>query len=227
MTRLFKQLAMASALAGALVATPSSAQVSGNIAVINAPVAIINTTAFRTAYQQIGTTYATQIQTLQTRQQERQTLLQQLDTNSDGQLDEAEQQAAQNTTQATRLQAIDQEMAGLSNQVETARVYAIEQILQQYGAALQQVATTQNIQVILDPDAVIYVPAQANISQLVATDLNGRVPSVQITPPQGWQPQRASLAMYQQIQQALLTAQALQAQAAQQQQQQQQAPSGR
>lgn len=227
MKNLFKPLVAASALAAALVATPSTAQVNGNIAVVNAPAAVINTTAFRTAYEQVNTTYATQIQTLQTRQQERQTLLQQLDTNGDGQLDETEQSAAQNSTQATRLQAIGQESAQLSNQIDAARVYAIEQILAQYGASLQQVVQAQNIQVVLDPESVVYAQQGANITQQVATALNGRVPSVTIAPPQGWQPQRGSVAMYEQIQQALMTAQAIQAQQQSQQQNQQQAPQGR
>ena len=226
MKYLLKPLAAASALAAALVAAPSTAQVNGNIGIINAPVAIINTNAFRTAYQQIGTNFATQIQTLQTRDQERQTLLQQLDTNNDGQLDETEQQAAQGTTQATRIQAIDQEMTQLSNQIDAARVYAIEQILAQYGASLQEVVQQQNIQILLSPEAVVYAPTQANISQQVATALNGKVASVQIAPPQNWQPQRSSVAMFQQITQALMTVQALQAQQAAQQQQQQ-TPQGR
>ncbi len=227
MHTLLKPLAAASALAAALVAAPSAAQVTGNIATINAPVAIINTNAFRTAYQQIGTTYATQIQTLQTRDQERQTLLQQLDTNSDGQLDEAEQQAAQGTTQATRIQAIDQEMTQLSNQIDAARVYAIEQIMMQYSAALQQVVQNQNIQLVLSPEAVTWAQPQANISQQVSAELNTRVPSVTIAPPANWQPQRSAVGMFQQIQQALMTVQALQAQQAAQQQQQQPAPQGR
>lgn len=227
MKHLFKPVIAVTAMALALSATPSAAQVNGNIAIVNAPVVIIQTNAFRTAYQQISTTYASQIQTMQTRQQERQTLLQQLDTNSDGQLDDAEQQSAQNSTQATRIQAIDAEMGQISNQIDAARVYAIEQILAQYSASLQQVVQQQNIQMVLPNDAVIYAPAQANISQQISTDLNTRVPSVTTTPPQNWQPQRSSVAMFQQIQQALATAQAIQAQQQAGQQQQQPATQGR
>nr|WP_241255239.1 OmpH family outer membrane protein [Altererythrobacter sp. BO-6] len=212
-----------------IAAAPASAQVQGNIATVNAPAAIINTNAFTTAYQQIGTTYKPQIDTIQARQQESQTLLQQLDTNKDNQLDEAEQQAAQNTPQATRLQAIEQEVGQLTNQIEAARVYAIEQILAQYRPSLEQVVQQRQIQLVLSPEAVIYAPQAANITQQVTTALNAKVPSVQIVPPANWQPTRNAVALYQQIQQTLATAQAIQAQqqAAQAQQQNPQAPSGR
>ena len=166
---------------------------------------------------------------MQTLNTESQTLLRELDTNGDGQLDEAEQTAAQNSSQATRLQAIEQQMAPLNNQVEAARVYAVEQIMAQYGASLEQVVTQQNIKLILSPDSVIYAPPEANITSQVTTALNSKVANVGIVPPQGWQPRRNSVAMYQQISQAINTIAAIQAQqqAAQQQQGNSQAPAGR
>ena len=230
MKLLHSLLAAASLSTAAVVAAPLAAQVQGNIATVNVPAVVINTTAFSTAYQQIATTYKPQLDTIEARQQESQTLLQQLDTNNDNQLDEAEQQAAQNTPQAQRLQAIDQEIAQLSNQVESARVYAIQQILAQYGASLEQVVQQQQIQLVLSPEAVAYAQSAANISPQVTTALNTRVPSVGIVPPQGWQPSRNAVAVYQQIQQALATAQAIQAQQQAAQAQQQgttQAPTGR
>jgi Skp family chaperone for outer membrane proteins len=224
-------LAAASISTAAVMAVPVSAQVQGNMATVNLPVAVINSNAFTTAYTQIATTYKPQIDTIEARQQEGQTLLQQLDTNSDGQLDEAEQQAAQNSAQATRLQAIDQEVAQLTDQIEAARVYAVEQILIQYRPSLEQVVQQLGVQVVLAPESVVYAPPQANITQQVTAALNTRVPSVAIVPPQNWRPSRNVVAVYQQIQQTLAAAQAIQAQqqAAQAQQQQPttQAPSGR
>ena len=224
-------LAAASISTAAVVAVPAAAQVQGNIATVNLPAAVINSNAFTTAYTQIATTYKPQIDTIQARQQEGQTLLQQLDTNSDGQLDEAEQQAAQNSTQATRLQAIEQEVAQLTDQIESARVYAVEQILVQYRASLEQVVQQLNVQVVLAPESVVYAPPQANITQQVTAALNTQVPSVAIIPPQNWRPSRNVVAVYQQIQQTLAAAQAIQAQqqAAQAQQQQPaaQTPQGR
>ena len=49
---------------------------------------------------------------------------------------------------------------------EAARVYAIEQILRQYGAAIQDVQQQNNLQVILDRDAV--VTAQPDSPQTAA-----------------------------------------------------------
>ena len=217
MKLLTKTLAAVSIASAAIMAVPAAAQVEGKIATVNAPLAIINTNAFKTAYQQIGTTYKPQIDTIQARSTERQTLLQQLDTNGDKQLDEAEQQAAQGTQQATRLAAIEQEVGQLSGQVDMARVYAIEQILAQYGPSLQQVAQQLQVQMVVTPDAILYAPPAASITQQVSAALNAKVPSVQIVPPQGYNPRRDSVATYQQIQQALLTAQAIQRQQAAQQ----------
>jgi Skp family chaperone for outer membrane proteins len=225
MKLLTKTLAAVS-LAAAAMAVPATAQVQGRIATVNAPLAIINTNAFKTAYQQIGTTYKSQIDTIQARSTERQTLLKQLDTNGDNQLDEAEQRAAQGTQQATRLTAIEQEVGQLSGQVDMARVYAIEQILAQYGPSLQEVAQQLQVQMVLTPDAILYAPPAASITQQVSASLNAKVPAVQIVPPQGYNPRRDSVATYQQIQQALLTAQAIQRQQAAQQGAQQ-APAGR
>ena len=225
-----KTLAAASLAAMSFAAVPAAAQVEGRMATVNAPLAIINSEALKNAYSQVNTTYKTQIDRMQALQTESQTLLQQLDSNSDGQLDEAEQTAAQNSSQATRLQAIEQEMGQLTNQVDAARVYAIEQIMAQYNPALQDVVNSQNIKMVVTPDSVIYAPTEANITPQVTTALNGKITTAGIVPPQGWQPRRNSVAMYQQISQAINTLAALQAQQQAAQQQQQgntQAPAGR
>ncbi len=232
MKLLAKSLAAASLAMVAIAAVPSAAQVSGNIAVVSDPVVIAQSTALANAYQQISTTYASQITQIQQKQQQTQTLLQQLDTNNDGSLDAAEQQAAANAPQAQQLQTLEREIAQLSNQIDLARVYAVTQILQQYGPALQSVTTADNIQIVLAPDAVSFAPPQANIGQKVVAALNARVPSVQITPPQGWQPSQQAVAVFQQVQQILLIANARQQQAAaaaqaQQPAQQPAQPSGR
>lgn len=210
------------------VSAPAAAQVQGKIATINMPAAVVGTNAFGTAYQQIVTTYKLQIDTLRQREQERQTLLKQLDKNNDGELDEAEQTAAQNSTQAQRIGQIEQEMAQLNNQVDGARVYAVEQILAQYGASVEQVVQQLQIQLVLTPDVVVYAPPAANITQQVTAALNTKVAAVNIVPPQGWQPSRNAVGVFQQINQLLqiVAAQQAQQQAAQQQPNPQ-APSGR
>lgn len=205
---------LVSAAALPALEAPAFAQAQGSFATVNTPAVIISSNAFRTAFQQIGTSYATQISTITARGQEQQTLLQQLDTNSDGQLDEAEQTAARSTPQWQRLQAIEQEVAGLNNQLDAARIYVVEQMLAQYGPILQKLVQDERIQMVVSPDALIYAVPGVDISEKMVTAVNAAAPALQITPPPGWQPQRRSVAVYQQIQQALAV---VQAQAAQQQ----------
>lgn len=225
MKLLSKTLAAASLAGAAIVAGPVAAQVNGNIAVVNPPATVAGSSALSAAYQQINTTYASQITQIQQKQQQAQTLIQQLDTNSDGNLDQTEQQAAQSAPQMQQIQTLEREIGQLQNQVESARVYAIEQILQQYSAALQTVTTADNIQVVLSPDAVTWSAPAANINQKVVAALNARVPSVQTTPPQNWQPSQQAVGVYQQVQQILMVAAARQQQAATPQQPAQ--PTGR
>ncbi len=227
---LTKSIAAAS-LATIAIAAPASAQVQGKIATVDAVGVVLGSSAFQTAYQQIGTTYKGQIDGIRQREEERQTLLKPLDKNGDKQIDDAELDAAQkaNSPGFQRIGQIEQEIAQMTNQVEGARVYAIEQIFRQYGASVQQVAQQQQIQLVLAPESVIYAPPAVNITQQVVTVLNTKVPSVQIVPPQDWQPTRNAVAIFQQIQQALVAAQmqAQQQAAAQPQKQNTPAPSGR
>ena len=215
---LFTKTIAAAALAGTSMAVPAAAQVSGNIGVVNAPATIAASTAMSNAFQQISTTYASQFTQIQQKQQQAQALLKQLDTNGDGNLDQAEQQAAQSAPQAQQIQTLEREVAQLTNQIDLARVYAVEQILQQYGASLQAVVAADNLQIVLSPDAVAWSSQAANINSKVVAQLNTRVPSVQIAPPQDWQPSQQAIAVYQQIQQILMIASARQQQSAAQQQ---------
>lgn len=212
-----KTLATSSIAVAALASVPSAAQVNGTIAVVNPPATIAASSALQTAYQQVNTTYSSQITQIQQKQQQAQGLIGQLDTNGDGNLDQSEQQAAQSAPQAQQIQTLEQEIGQLQNQIDLARAYAIEQILVQYPAALQSVTTADNIQIVLSPDAVGWSVPAANISEKVVSALNSRVPSVQTTPPANWQPSQRVIGVYQQVQQILIAA-ARQQQAATQQQ---------
>ena len=98
--------------------------------------------------------------------------------------------------------------------------YAVSQIAQQLGAAVQQVVSAGGIQLILPSNDVLYAADAANLNQKIVTALNARVPQGSITPPTGWQPDQATVQLFQDLQQVRLAA--AQAMAAQQQQQQQQ-----
>ncbi|EAQ29669.1 hypothetical protein NAP1_02815 [Erythrobacter sp. NAP1] len=225
-----KLLATGALALGALAATaPAQAQVDGRVATADISRAIIGTTALQTAYNQIGTTYQAQIEQRQTKQQELTTLLQPFDTNGNGQLDEAELPAVQSASNFAQIQTLEQEVAGLTSQVNAARIYAVEQILAQYPAAITEVTTQQQVVMVLQPDVIQFAAQGADITQLITTSLNAKVPSVQIVPPADWRPQRQTAQIFQDIQQTLLTAQIIQQQQQQQQgqAQQPQAPAGR
>src|SRR5262245_49425618 len=90
------------------MAVPAAAQVNG-IGVSDPAIAIASAQALGTAYQQIGTTYQAQRTQLEQLQQQRDTLMRQFDTNNDGQLSDAEQQAAQaDAAKVQQLQTLDQ-----------------------------------------------------------------------------------------------------------------------
>ena len=222
-----KMLASGAMALCALAATaPATAQVQGRVATADVSRAIIGTTALQTAYNQIGTTYQAQIETRQTKQQQLTQLLQPFDTNQTGQLDDAELPAVQGSANFSQIQTLEGEVAAITNQVNAARIYAVEQILAQYAAALTEVTTQQQIVMVLQPETLQYAAEGADITQQITTSLNAKVPSVAIVPPADWRPSRNAATIFQEIQQTLLTAQLIQQQQ-QQQGQQQQAPAGR
>lgn len=228
MTIFSKLIAPAAVALCAVAAVPAQAQVEGRIATVDIARAVLGTTAFQTAYEQVNQTYAQQNELRRTKAQERQTLLATFDTNGDKQVNDAELAAKQKSPDFTKLQTLEQEIQALTNQIDSARVYAVEQVILQYGAALQEVVTKQQIKVVLDPNSLLFVTPEADVTAQITTALNAKVPSVGIVPPQGWQPARESVQLFQEIQQRLMAAQLMQQR--QQQQQQQgnpQAPAGR
>ena len=197
------------------MAVPAAAQVNG-IGVTEPAIAIAGSAALQTAYQQIGTTYAAQRTQLEQLQQQRDTLVRQFDTNNDGQLSDAEQTAAQaNATAVQQLQTLDQTIQQTQAPIQLARVYVIEQIAMQYGAAVQQVVTAGNISLIINPTTVVYAADAVDVTDEIVARLNTLVPTVSTSVPAGWQPQRQSVTLFQEVQQLLVTA--AQQQAAQQQ----------
>ena len=224
--KLYAKTIAAVALAGtAAIATPAAAQVSG-IATSSPEVVIVRSQARINAYQQIDQQYATQIQQVRTIRQEMQTLQQSLDTNSDGQVTQAEAQA--NPSVVQQLQQKEQQAAQASQPIVLAQTYAIEQLINDYNNVQQQVVQQKNVQLLLTPEAIQWAPDAINITDDLVAAMNQRMPSVQITPPQGWRPRQESLQTQQTVSQVLLgVAQRQAAQAAQQQQQPAAQPSGR
>lgn len=222
MTTIAKLFAPVLLATAAVVSAPAAAQVQGPIAALDVTRTVLGSSALSTAYTEINQTYAQQSEQIRTKSEQRQNLLRAFDRNSDNQIDDAELAAAQSSPQFQQAQTLEQEITQLTNQVNAARVFAIEQILEQISPALQQVVTEKKIRLVVDPSAILYSPPEADITQAVVTVLNTRLPRVAITPTQGWQPSRQGVQLFQEVQQLLLTANAMQ----RQQQAQQPQPQG-
>ena len=216
------------AAAAAIAPLPAVAQVAG-IATTSPEIVIARAAARNTAYQQIGTQYATQIQQIGTLRQEIQTLAQSLDTNKDNQLSDAERNAK--PTVLTQIQQKEQQINTLAGPITIAQAYALDQLAREYDAARQQVITAKRIQIMLSPDAIQYAPPAVDVTNDIVTALNTRKPTVTIAVPAGWQPSREVLGLQQTVQQILLAAAQQQAAGQQQpaapQQQQPAQPTGR
>ena len=205
-------LAISALALTAVMAAPAAAQVNG-IGVTDPSIAIASSQALQTAYQQIGTTFAAQRTQLEQLQGQRDTLVRQFDTNGDGQMSDAEQTAAQaNTSAVQQLQTLDQTIQQVQQPINVARIYTIEQIALQYGTAVQNVVTANNISLILTPESVVFAANTVDVTAKIIAQLNTLVPTVSTSVPAGWQPQRQSVTLFQEIQQLLLTAAAQQAQ---------------
>lgn len=212
MIKSFIKPALVAALVPAVaIAAPAAAQVNG-MAVTEPAVAVASSQALQTAFQQIGTTYAAQITQLETLGTQRTQLLQTLDTNGDGQLDEAEQAGLSETNPTVQqVNAIDAQIEAAQAPIQTARLYVVSQIGQQYAAAVQQVISERSIQVMLSPEAVVFAADGMDVTPLVVTALNARVPTATTTAPEGWQPNQAIVNLYQQVQQVFAIARQQQA----------------
>jgi Skp family chaperone for outer membrane proteins len=219
MTRIFAPVLLATS---ALVATaPAVAQVQGPVASLDLTRTVLGSNALSTAYTEINQAYTQQTEQIRTKSEQRQAILRNFDSNRDNQIDDNELATAQRSPQFAQAQTLEEEITQLTNQVNAARVFAIEQILEQVSPSLQQVVTDKKIRLVLDPSAVLFSPPEADITEAVVNVLNTRLPRVAITPSQGWQPSRQGVQLFQEMQQLLMTASAMQ-----RQQQQAQQPQG-
>ena len=171
-----KTLSAALLAGAALTALPANAQVAG-IATLDTTDAIMQTKAFAQAYQQIGTTFTSNSQMIQTKRKEINDINAQLDTNKDKNLTQEELDAAIKAKNPllTQLEAKEREIAQLQQPIVTAQAFAVESIADRYAAAQQQVITQKKINMILAPDAFIWAPEAVDVTKAVtaALDLGG------------------------------------------------------
>jgi Skp family chaperone for outer membrane proteins len=214
--------ALAAGIALAALSVPAAAQVNG-MAMMRAPIAIAQSQALQTAFQAIDAANAAQITQIGQLAQQRAQLLQaidangngqleELDTNGDGQLDQTEQTSNPSVAQAA---ALEQQISTLQQPIQVAQLYVVTQVAEQAGPAAQSVVTERNISVLVEPEAVRYAAQGFDITPLVVTALNTRFPAAQTTVPAGWQPtDEGAINLYQQVLQVLQALAARQAAAA-------------
>tara|TARA_R110000782_G_scaffold78276_4_gene155092 strand:+ start:33907 stop:34599 length:693 start_codon:yes stop_codon:yes gene_type:complete len=217
MNMIFKAMMLASAPAMALAVVPASAQVAG-VATVNTTVAIARSKALMPAYKQIETTYASYITQMQTKRQEMNTLLAQLDKNGDKQVDQAEMDAAQASKNPvlTQVDAKEKEISTLQQPIIKAQVYVIDQIVDKYEAAQRAVVTAKKLNYILTPDAFAWAPPAIDVTDAITAELDKALPTANTTPPADWKPDQQTVSVYQQVQQLLSAAAQAQAARAQQ-----------
>lgn len=200
-------------LAGAaFTAGSAQAQVAG-IATLDTTDAIMQSKAFAQAYQQIGTTFASNTQMIQAKRKEINDINAQLDTNKDKNLTQEELDAAIKAKNPllSQLEAKEREVAQLQQPMVAAQAFAVESIADRYAAAQQQVVTQKKISLILTPDAFIWAPDAVDVTKAVTAALDLAVPTVGITPPANWQPKQSTGQLYEQVQQRLVAAARVQA----------------
>lgn len=212
MTKTLKSISAALLAGAAFAGSAASAQVAG-VATLDTTDAIMQSKAFSQAYQQIGTTFTSNTQMIQTKRKEINDINAQLDTNKDKNLTQEELDAAIKAKNPllTQLEAKEREIAQLQQPIVTAQAFAVESIADRYAAAQQLVVTQKKINMILSPDAFIWAPDAVDVTKAVTAALDAAVPAVGITPPANWQPKQSTGALYEQVQQRLLTAARVQA----------------
>ncbi len=206
MKKLLKPVLAASIAAATLavpMAAPASAQVNG-IATSNPTAVILRAAARSAGYSAIQTTYAAQIQQINQLNTELTTLQRSLDTNGDQQLTDAEIQA--NPTVVQQIQAKEAQVQTTSEPIAMAQYYVIEQLLNDYGNARNQVIQNKSISLMISPDALQYGPDGIDVTNDIIAAVDARLPTVATAVPAGWQPRRDTVQMHQAVQQILVVA---------------------
>lgn len=188
-----KIVAAALALAAPVaLASPAHAQARG-VGVVSLDAAIQASNAYRTAAQQIQTTYASQMQQAETRAQALDTELQPLRQayqqaiQAPGATQESVRPAAEalQRRQTTAQQEINQLQAPYLRAI----AYVREQLMTQIEGPVQAAMAAANVDLVISPEAVLSMTpnSPANLTSAVTAQLNSRVPTVQAVPPEGWQ----------------------------------------
>ncbi len=188
-------LAIATLSVPAMVASPAAAQSRTSIAVANYEAAVVRSQAYRTAVEQMKTTYKADIDATNARATSLQTELKPLVDayNAAVQQPGATAQTVQPQAQAlqTKRQSGQQELARLQQRVTMATAYVEEQVGLKLNDAIKAAMKAKNVDLVLQPQAVVAREPYVDMTESIVAELNKLVPSASITPPAGWKPGQA------------------------------------
>ena len=204
-------LALLAATATVVVVVPAAhAQVAG-IGTADEIQVIMTSNAFKTGFQQINKTFDANLSLIDTRSQESQALQQQLatqfDANKDKQLSDEEQakMEASKSPVFDLIKSKQEEMQTLELPIRQAQIFVIDTLDKNYSQALKDVTTTKKVNIILSPDAVVWVanPNLLNLNSALTARLDQLTPTVSTTPPDPFSTSRRVFAIYEQVQQII------------------------
>ncbi|MBP7952088.1 MAG: OmpH family outer membrane protein [Sphingorhabdus sp.] len=201
-----KSMVASSVIAAAIFVSGSASAQVGGIATADPTIAIARAKALGAGYQQIQTTYDSYIKQIDVKSGEQAALQKLLDTNKDNNLTEDEVKAAETSKNPNfaLLVAKQNEINVLRQPIVIAQHFVIQNISDQYPAAQDKVVAAKKVSVIVTPEALVWAPAAADVTNLITDEIDKVIPVVATTPPANWQPTRQTAAIHQQIQQLLV-----------------------
>ena len=182
-----------SAVAAPMAISPVAAQTRAQgVGIVNVPAVVANSAAYKQAEQQRPTTYQQYYQQAEQRRAAIAQQLQPLYTEAQTIQQSANPDRARLQQLAGQIQQIEanaqRELQQILGPVILSQAYVEEQINAQLPAAIQAAAAAQGVTLVLSPDSVLYADSAYNLNQAVLTELDRRLPTVQIVPPEGWLP---------------------------------------
>lgn len=185
---LFASLALAAPM---IVGGQAQAQ-ARSVALVDVQGAIGQSAAYTNAMTAMETTYKQQLDQINARSAALNAELQPLVNayNAAIKAPNATQQSVQpaSTALQNKQAAIQQEIGRLSQPIQLARAYVVEQIAAQIDAAVRAAMRARNVDLAVGPGAAVLALGNADLTPVVVTELNRLVPRVQVVPPAGWQP---------------------------------------
>lgn len=188
------------ALAAKKDAAPAASSASGGTIVQGLGVAsfdavIANSNAYKTAETQRQTTFKTQFDQAQARQNALNAQIKPLidKFNADRQGGKATQASLEQ--QAGNIQQIQEngkaELQRILQPVGLSQAYVNEQIEDKLNDAVKAAMTKKGVSILISPDAILAVNGGAyNLNQDILNELNAALPSAQLVPPAGWEPRQ-------------------------------------